>query len=211
MDNYDVQELRMRNWQRELAREILFGSNRNRNTITAEDAFIESIERDNRTTYVTISYGVPGDWNMINMELVRLVVDRNTVIRDMFGNALDPRDLREGMRIDAVFSAAMTRSIPPQSRAYRITVIGDASDFAFSEGRVLEVDTRNGFLLTGNPFDTMSQIRYVVTDSTTIRDRRGRTIRLRDLRPGDFVRVMHATFMTMSIPPQTTAFEIQVL
>ncbi len=211
MDNYDVQELRMRNWQRELAREILFGSNRNRNTITAEDAFIESIERDNRTIYVTISYGVPGNRNMINMELVRLVVDRNTVIRDMFGNALNPRDLREGMRIDAVFSAAMTRSIPPQSRAYRITVIGDESDFAFSEGRVLEVDTRNGFLLTGNPFDTMSQIRYVVTDSTTIRDRRGRTIRLRDLRPGDFVRVMHATFMTMSIPPQTTAFEIQVL
>lgn len=211
MDNYDVQELRMRNWQRELAREILFGSNRNRNTITAEDAFIESIERDNRTIYVTISYGVPGNRNMINMELVRLVVDRNTVIRDMFGNALNPRDLREGMRIDAVFSAAMTRSIPPQSRAYRITVIGDSSDFAFSEGRVLEVDTRNGFLLTGNPFDTMSQIRYVVTDSTTIRDRRGRTIRLRDLRPGDFVRVMHATFMTMSIPPQTTAFEIQVL
>lgn len=211
MDNYDVQELRMRNWQRELAREILFGSNRNRNTITAEDAFIESIERDNRTIYVTISYGVPGNRNMINMELVRLVVDRNTVIRDMFGNALNPRDLREGMRIDAVFSAAMTRSIPPQSRAYRITVIGDSSDFAFSEGRVLEVDTRNGFLLTGNPFDTMSQIRYVVTDSTTIRDRRGRTIRLRDLRPRDFVRVMHATFMTMSIPPQTTAFEIQVL
>lgn len=211
MDNYDVQELRMRNWQRELARDILFGSNRNRNTITAEDAFIESIDRDNRTTYVTISYGVPGNWNMVNMELVRLVVDRNTVIRDMFGNALNPRDLREGMRIDAVFSSAMTRSIPPQSRAYRITVIGESGDFAFTEGRVMEVDTRNGFLLTGNPFDPMSQIRFVVTDSTTIRDRRGRTIRLRDLRPGDFVRVMHATFMTMSIPPQTTAFEIQVL
>lgn len=211
MDNYDVQELRMRNWQRELAKDILFGSNRNRNTITANDAFIESIDRDNRTTYVTISYGVPGNWNMINMELVRLVVDRNTTIRDMFGNTLNPRDLREGMRIDAVFSAAMTRSIPPQSRAYRITVLGESGDFAFTEGNVIEVDPRNGFLLTGNPFDPMSQIRFVVTDSTTVRDRRGRTIRLRDLRPGDFVRVMHATFMTMSIPPQTTAFEIQVL
>lgn len=212
MDNYNVEEQMMRNWQRNLARDILFGNSRNRNTLIAEDAIIENIDRDNRTTYVTISYGVPGDFhNLINIELVRLVVDSNTTIRDMFGNALNPRDLREGMRIDAVFSATMTRSIPPQARAYRITVLGEVSDFAFTEGRVIEVDTRNGFLLTGNPFDPMSQIRFVVTDSTTIRDRRGRLIRLRDLRPGDFVRVKHATFMTMSIPPQTTAFEIQVL
>jgi hypothetical protein len=184
---------------------------RGRNVITAENAFIEEISIDNRTGYVTISYGVLGDFNVINMEIVRLVVSRDTIIRDQFGNPMSIRELREGMRVDAVFSAAMTRSIPPQARAYRITVINDNMQSSFTEGAVLEVDLANGFLYTGNPFDIMSQTRFVVTDSTTIRDRRGRRIRLRNLRPGNFVRVEHANFMTASIPPQTTAFDIQVL
>ncbi len=183
---------------------------RGRNTITAENAFIEDINIDNRTAYVTISYGVLGDFNTINMEIVTLIVGRDTVIMDQLGQSMSIRDLREGMRVDAVFSAVMTRSIPPQSRAYRITVISDMQS-SFNEGRVLEVDPANRFLYTGIPFDIMSQTRFVVTDATTIRDRRGRIIRLRDLRPGDFVRVEHANFMTMSIPPQTTAFDIQVL
>ena len=82
---------------------------------------------------------------------------------------------------------------------------------SFTEDTVIEVDLANRFLYTGIPFDILSQMRFVVTDSTTIRDRRGRRIRLRDLRPGDFVRIEHANFMTMSIPPQTTAYDIQVL
>ncbi len=183
---------------------------RGRNTITAENAFIEDINIDNRTAYVTISYGVLGDFNTINMEIVTLIVGRDTVIMDQLGQSMSIRDLREGMRVDAVFSAVMTRSIPPQSRAYRITVISDMQS-SFNEGRVLEVDPANRFLYTGIPFDIMSQTRFVVTDATTIRDRRGRIIRLRDLSPGDFVRVEHANFMTMSIPPQTTAFDIQVI
>ncbi|MBP7223005.1 MAG: hypothetical protein KBA50_07125 [Sedimentibacter sp.] len=183
---------------------------RGRNTITAENAFIEDINIDNRTAYVTISYGVLGDFNTINMEIVTLIVGRDTVIMDQLGQSMSIRDLREGMRVDAVFSAVMTRSIPPQSRAYRITVISDMQS-SFNEGRVLEVDPANRFLYTGIPFDIMSQTRFVVTDATTIRDRRGRIIRLRDLSPGDFVRVEHANFMTMSIPPQTTAFDIQIL
>ncbi|HOH70133.1 MAG TPA: hypothetical protein PLX37_06665, partial [Sedimentibacter sp.] len=153
---------------------------RGRNTITAENAFIEDINIDNRTAYVTISYGVLGDFNTINMEIVTLIVGRDTVIMDQLGQSMSIRDLREGMRVDAVFSAVMTRSIPPQSRAYRITVISDMQS-SFNEGRVLEVDPANRFLYTGIPFDIMSQTRFVVTDATTIRDRRGRIIRLRDL------------------------------
>ncbi|HAQ40379.1 MAG TPA: hypothetical protein DCM73_05805 [Clostridiales bacterium] len=75
----------------------------------------------------------------------------------------------------------------------------------------MAVDTDNSFLYTGNPNDIFSQMRFVITDATTIRDRRGRRIRLSDLRPGEFVRVEHAIFQTLSIPPQTTAFNVQVL
>jgi predicted RNA-binding protein len=147
----------------------------------------------------------------MNEQVVILTVDGETVIRDAFGSPMSLRDLRQGMVVDAEFSAIMTRSMPPQSRAFRITVIDSIEESSVTEGRVLDIDLNNRFLYTGNPNDIYSQIRFVITDSTVIRDRRGRQIRLRDLRVGDFVRVVHATFMTMSIPPQTTAYEVEVL
>lgn len=183
-----------------------------RNVINAENAIIEEISTDFRagTGYVTISYGVMGDFCTIHMEVVTLVVSRDTIIRDQFGQSMTLRDLREGMTVDAEFSASMTRSIPPQSRAFRITVLNQM-ETNITEGRVMEVDTTNRFLITGMPNDIYSQMRFVITDATVIRNRRGNRIRLRDIRPGDFVRVEHANFQTASIPPQTTAFDVQVL
>ena len=210
-----------------LEREVLYMSiffindildlNRRNRVINVEDAVIEEIFQDNNVSYVTISYGVIGDFNTINMELVRLVVDRNTIIRDRRGRRMRVRDLRVGNVVDASFSTAMTRSIPPQSRAFVITVIREYVNPIqpgfpnIVEDRIMEVDRNNNFLITGNPFDMMSQMRFVVDNSTEIFDRRGNRIRLRDLRPGQMVRVEHADFMTMSIPPQTTAFRIWVI
>ena len=191
--------------------------NRRNRAINVEDAVIEEIFQDNNVSYVTISYGVLGDFNTINMELVRLVVDRNTIIRDRRGRRMRVRDLRVGNVVDASFSTAMTRSIPPQSRAFAITVIREYVNPIqpgfpnIVEDRIMEVDRNNNFLITGNPFDMMSQMRFVVDNSTEIFDRRGNRIRLRDLRPGQMCCVEHADFITMSIPPQTTAFRIWVI
>lgn len=189
---------------------------RNNLVINAEDAVIEEIFHDNRTSFVTISYGVPGNFNIIHMELVTLVVDRNTIIRNRRGRRISVRDLRVGNVVDASFSAVMTRSTPPQSRALMITVVREEVNplptFPNTvEDRIIEIDTRNNFLLTGNPNDIMSQMRFVVNNMTNIFDRRGNRISFRDLRPGQMIRVEHADFMTASIPPQTTAFNIWVL
>lgn len=193
---------------------------RRNNVIFADDAVIEEIFHDNRrkTSFIKISYGVLGDLNMTHMELVTLVVDSNTIIRSRCGRRISVRDLRVGNVVDAEFSAAMTRSIPPQSSAYRITVVRENVNPNTGpnipnivEDRVMEVDTRNNFLYTGNPNDMMSQMRFVVNNMTQIYDRRGNLISLRDLRSGQMVRVEHADFMTMSIPPQTVAFRIWVL
>ncbi len=177
--------------------------------ITAENAFIESVYTDNRTGYVTISYGIMGDFCMMHVQVVTLVVGNDTILLDQFGQPISLGDLREGMVVYAEFSSAMTRSIPPQARAFRIIVLDN--NFAVTEDRVAYVDSVNNFLYTGNPNDINTQMRFVITDATIIKDRRGRLIRLRDLRPGDFVRVEHAVFQTASIPPQTTAFNVRVL
>ena len=183
----------------------------NNNVIRVNDAIIEEISINNRLGYVTIAYGVMGDFRMTHIHLVVLIVNENTVIRDRFGRNLALRNLRKGMVVDAEFSAAMTRSNPPQSNAFRITVVGENEPFNVTVGNVLSVDTTNNFLFTGRVNNINSVMRFVITDATRILDRRGNRISLRNLRPGQTVRVEHATFQTPSIPPQTTAFQVQVI
>ncbi|MBP1756931.1 MAG: hypothetical protein H6Q59_3329 [Firmicutes bacterium] len=183
----------------------------NDDIIRTQDSIIEEIRVDRNTGFVTISYGVMGDFNMTHMELVTLIVSRDTIIQDRAGRNIRLSDLREGMTVDAEFSSAMTFSIPPQSRAYRITVVNRNTNSNITIGRVLDVDLRNGFLYTDNANDSSNQMRFVITNSTSILDRNGRQIPLRDIRRGQRVRVEHATFQTPSIPPQTTAFVVQII
>lgn len=179
--------------------------------IKTQGSVIEEIFMSGNTGYVTISYGVLDDSNMLTMQLVTLVVDKNTIIQDRKGRSLSLKDLREGMVVDAVFSPRMTFSIPPQSRAYKITVTDRNNNSKTTVGRVLSVDPVNGFLYTGNANNIMSQMRFVITNDTLILNRNGNRISLRNIRPGQRVRVQHANFQTASIPPQTTAFVVQVI
>ncbi len=178
--------------------------------IFIQDGLIENIYRDDRTGYVTISYSLSEDFDM-NMQIVTLIVSRGTRIRDQFGRHLRFQDLREGMIVDAVISSIMTRSYPPQSNAFIITVRNSEMPYDVTVDRIIEVDLDNSFLYTGDPYDMLDQMRFVVTDSTIILDNRDNMLELEDLRPGQMVRVEHAIFQTASIPPQTTAFLIQVL
>jgi hypothetical protein len=179
--------------------------------IRTRNSTIEEIRIDRNAGFVTISYGVRGDFNMIHMELVTLIVSRDTIIEDRAGRNMPLSDLREGMTVDAEFSSAMTFSIPPQSRAFRIRVVNRNATSNITIGRVLEVDLRNGFLYTGNANNSSSQMRFVITNSTSILGRNGNRIPLRNIRTGQRVRVEHATFQTPSIPPQTTAFVVQII
>lgn len=191
---------------------IINAQNRSDNrTIRVRDALIEEIFSDRNAGYVTISYGDIGDFNMIHIRVVTLLVGRDTIIQNQGGQQLLLRDLRVGMSVDAVFSAAMTSSIPPQARAYEITVLQGSRSSDTKEGTVIMVDGRNNFLIAGNSRNISNQIRFNVTPDTLILDRRGNRITLFDIRPGQRVRIEHANSMTFSIPPQTTAFRIQVL
>lgn len=183
----------------------------NRNVIRAEAAIIEEVRINGNMGYVTISYGIPDRFNTINMELVTLVVNQNTIIQDNRRRNLRLRDLRKGMVVDAVFSAAMTFSIPPQARAYRITVIEENRNRETTTGMVMQVDLRNRFLYTGSPRNIVDLKRFVITDDTKIFNRNGNSISLRNLRPGQRVRVEHANWQTRSIPPQTVAYLVRVL
>ncbi len=179
------------------------------NTLRATDALIQSITTDRGTTFVTISYT---DCTFCrNQTQVTLIVNHGTDIRDEHGRSISVNALEPGMHIDTTFSRNMTRSIPPQTQAFQIRIRTRQSASATTVGRILDINTREQFLRTISDANPASIIRFNLSPDTRILDPIGRRISLSSLIPGLRVRIEHASFMTASIPPQTTAFEIRVI
>lgn len=182
----------------------------NRNVIRVFSAVIEEVSRERNTTFVTIAYNDCIGCNR-SAGSVRLVVNQDTVIQDERGRNIRAGELRRGMVVDASFSSAMTRSIPPQAQAFSIRLVRRANRTETTTGRILEVNTRNNFILVLLSQNSPSAIRFNISPDTVILDLFGRRIGLSSLRPGFRVRVEHASFMTLSIPPQTSAFTVQII
>lgn len=183
-----------------------------RNSIRVSNAIIQDIAFDGNISYITITYNdCPGCWNQNQEQIIRLVVTDNTVIRNEAGRNIPVGSLQSGMIINAVFSSAMTRSITPQAQAFQIQIRNRPNMNPQTTGRILEVNTRNQTLLTMSDNNPSSIIRFNIAPNTVILDPLGRPIPFARLMPGLRVRIQHASFMTASIPPQTTAFRIQII
>ncbi len=177
-----------------------------------DNALIEEVVTNTgETGYVLISFEVIDEKNMIYSQEIRLNVGDKTIIIDENGIPLNLYDLEEGMQVDADFSAMMTRSIPPQSNAFRIVLLQEEASVNMTTDRVVSVDTDNGFLFTGNPYDMNDQMAFNISKETVLLDQEDEPITLEEIQPGQLVQVEHATFQTMSIPPQSPAYRVKVL
>ena len=78
-------------------------------------------------------------------------------------------------------------------------------------GRIIDIDRESRRFTTINDGEQTSLVRFNVPERTPVFDPFGRRIPFARLAPGMRVEVRHAAFMTMSIPPQTTAFRIRVV
>ncbi|MGO5052754.1 hypothetical protein ACTQ6A_09585 [Lachnospiraceae bacterium LCP25S3_G4] len=183
------------------------------NIMHVENALVEEVSTPNsRTGYLLVSYAVFRPNQMTFIELLRLNISNSTAILNSLGLPMCLCDIRKGMWIDSLFSPIMTRSIPPQSTAFLIVARREPqSPLSITTDRIAMVDVPNNFLYTGNPNDINSQMRFSISQTTTFSDRNGNPTSLRSLRPGQMVRVTHANFQTASIPPQSTAFHVQLL
>jgi hypothetical protein len=177
-----------------------------------QNALVEEMYTSNsRTGYLVISYADPGENDMINIELIQLNIGWETILINQFGDNISLCSIAKGTYVNATFSTMMTRSIPPQSNAYRVIAMVDTLSYSITTDRILLVDPNNNFVYTGNPNDESDQMRFVITSATEIIDEDGNPLTLDDLKPGKMVRIRHANFQTASIPPQTTAFIIELL
>lgn len=171
---------------------------------------IEEVETGRNGAFVLVSYRDCPNCGR-DSQTIRLNVSDNTVIMDENSNRIPLGELRVGMTVNAAFSNATTRSIPPQSAAYVIQVVGRPWDENVTVGRIVDVDRRGRSFTTISDGNPSTVIRFNVADDAQILNGMGRPMNFANLVPGLRVRVRHANFMTMSIPPQTTAFEVQVI
>lgn len=180
------------------------------NVTRIDDARIEEVSCSSTPQSILISY--PAGWGM-QRQRVQLNINQNTVILNPFGRSVSTCSLRPGMVVNAVVSSAMTRSIPPQTSAFILVVQGGSRPYASmtTTARILYYDPMNRLLYTGQAGDINSQMVFVVTNATSIVDRSGHPGNTSLLRSGQTARITHANFQTASIPPQTTAFRIQML
>ncbi len=183
--------------------------NSNNPVMHVANAIIDAISADANVTYVTISYTEHTNRPPTNRTL-RLVVGRTTTILNEMGNFIPVSELEPGMIVNATFSSAMTRSNPPQAVAFLIRVVRSLLDYTVI-GNILEIDRENRTMTTIQGQNRNSIIRFNVPQNSPVYDRNGASMNFNRLMPGMHVKVRHAEFMTLSIPPQTTAFEIQVL
>ncbi len=165
------------------------------NVMRIDNAFVEEVVPANRSSngYLLVSYATAGANRTTSIQNLRLNITRNTVLLDSLGRQIRLSDIRK-------------------STAFLIVARRDfqTSSSTTTTGRIAMVDPVNEILYTGNPFDVNSQTKYLLSNAT-ITDRSGRPISIRALQPGQRVRITHANFQTSSIPPQTTAFHVQLL
>ena len=186
------------------------------NFLRINNALVEDVSFSTRNTgYIIISYSSSMPNGLTSIEQLQLNVNNNTVILNSFRLPICLCDLREGMRVDVTFSPRMTRSIPPQSNAFSITVRRPSrppvAPPSVTTARILWIDANNNRLITVSQNNINRQMVFVITNSTIILNRNGFPIPLRALRPGQLVQISHSNFQTASIPPIATAFRIQVI
>lgn len=178
--------------------------------IRVENGRIVHIWRQNRQNgLITISYNASR--NRREEEVVTLIITPQTMIQNASGRRISLDDLRMNMTVNAIFSSRMTRSIPPQALAFLVTIVDRRERTLFAEGRVLDVNRRNGTLeirerggrgrdgreaqddnvqdARRRDNEQRNRIRFEITDNTVLVNRRGREIELRNIRPDDQVRV----------------------
>lgn len=187
-------------------------------SITIAKATIKEISLE--TKQVTILH--EGKTDEVNNYIV-LNIDDDTHIKHYLNKAIYKiNDLKTGMTISATHSPAMTRSIPPQTAAFTITILEeDSATEITSEAITLdkmvvaEVNHKdNYFIVTPQGADAkdinvQTIIRYDQKTKLSFDDS-SKQSNINSLKVGSLVTLRVSPAMTLSIPPQTFVLEIQV-
>lgn len=176
--------------------ELPFGQNQ---VMFINNAVIDDVQRVRGTIYVTITFERrfrPEQSAGSRWQQIVLVVTNQTRIQDNSGREVSDNQLRPGRRINALTSARMTFSEPPQTQAFIIIINSRRRRNEVAEGRIVDVDRRrDSFTIRERDRDDddrdrgrdrdddddgrRNRIRFFVDENTRIQDRNGRPMAFR--------------------------------
>jgi hypothetical protein len=143
---------------------------------------------------------------------VILFADKETILTDAEGAAVEAKDLKAGMRIEAEFGPVMAMSYPGQSHAHKITV---RSQSLVKEEAIQSVSkTEEGWQVQfGELKDGVATPTLTLNagKETTVLDAQGQPVEWADLKAGTKVRAYYGPMMTKSLPPQSPLHYLVVL
>lgn len=143
---------------------------------------------------------------------VILFADKETILTNAEGAAVEAKDLKAGMRIEAEFGPVMTMSYPGQSHAHKITV---RSQSLVKEEAIQSVThTEEGWQVQfGEQKDGVATPTLTLNagKETTVIDAQGQPVEWADLKAGTKVRAYYGPMMTKSLPPQSPLHYLVVL
>ena len=127
-------------------------------------------------------------------------------------------DIKKGEHISVNYTGIVTRSLPPQITATKITVMaaqtaksGVEEDTFSMQARVKSIDAGEGMLVEVISSDYAAVSYYFdVGDETTVYDGTGAVVAFSYVKVGDVVNVVYGNAVTMSLPPKTNAIRIVV-
>ncbi|MCT4686435.1 stalk domain-containing protein [Vallitalea sp.] len=163
------------------------------------DGNVSNILETKNGHMITVKYGEDSIIFLVNKDTK--IVDPSTE------KELSVEDIKEGDKLLVLHDSIMTRSLPPQTYAYRINIVNEN----IVEGTVSEIKkTKDGHMLTVE-YGDKEVIIFYVNEETKITDQStGEKSSIKDIKKGDILLVKHSNFMTFSIPPQTHALEIDL-
>lgn len=148
-----------------------------------------------------------------------LNVGEQTEILGADGSKLDFSALTIGMEIDVEHSLAMTRSLPPQTAAYRIKVVSalEAKDVLGTWGAIEEIHQgENGDISVrvkgaGLTDRSPEEVVLRIAKDTVLQDAEGKGIGIEELVKGARVVGFYTPMLAKSLPPIGTALKLTLV
>ncbi|GMQ56460.1 hypothetical protein AN1V17_08530 [Vallitalea sediminicola] len=168
------------------------------------DGNVSNILETKNGHMITVKYG--------ENSIIFLVNNDTKIVDPSTKKELNVEDIKEGDRLVVLHDSKMTRSLPPQTYAYRINVVNtDQVEENKIEGEVSEVkETKNGHMITVGYGEEQTIIFHINAETKITYQATDKKADITDIDKGDKLLVKHNNIMTASIPPQTLALEIEI-
>lgn len=147
----------------------------------------------------------------VNRE-VKLVIDNKTEIVNEKGQKLSTKDLKEGIKVNAYYGPAVTRSLPPMSVAQKIVVMDEKLGAVEIQGKIAEVkESKDGIMALIEGKGVNRQVNLVIDNKTEVVNEKGKKLSIKDLKKGVTVKASYGPAVTASLPPISAAQKIVVM